>query len=52
MIKEAEITVGKLPIFKKRSIKLSIIRIIGNLNDGEIVIEFWISEVLLIKLTK
>ena len=36
-LKDAETIVGKEPIFKNRSIKLKIIRIIGNWNDGDII---------------
>ena len=36
-LKDAEIIVGKVPIFKNKSIKLKTIRIIGNWNDGEII---------------
>ena len=35
-LKDAEIIVGKEPIFKNKSIKLKTIRIIGNWNDGDI----------------
>ena len=37
MLKDAETTVGKEPIFKNKSIKLKIIRMIGNWNDGDII---------------
>ena len=36
-LKDAEIIVGKEPIFKNKSIKLRTIRIIGNWNDGDII---------------
>ena len=37
-LKEAKTIVGKEPIFKNKSIKLKIIRMIGNWNDGDIMI--------------
>ena len=37
MLKDAETTVGKEPIFKNKSIKLKIISIMGNWNDGDII---------------
>ena len=36
-LKDAKTIVGKEPIFRNRSIKLKIIRIIGNWKNGEIV---------------
>ena len=35
-LKEAKTIVGKEPIFKNKSIKLKIIRMIGSWNDGDI----------------
>ena len=36
-LNEAKTIVGKEPIFKNKSIKLKIIRMIGNWNDGDII---------------
>ena len=37
-LKEAKTIVGKEPIFKNKSIKLKTIRMIGNWNEGDIII--------------
>ena len=39
-LKEEKTIVGKEPIFKNKSIKLKTIRMIGNWNDGDIIIGY------------
>ena len=52
-LKEAKTIVGKEPIFKNKSIKLKIIRIIGNWNDGDIITDSsFFDLVLIIELSK
>ena len=51
-LKEAESMVGQTPIFRKSSIKLRTIRIIGSLKEGEIVIDYSTFVSLIINLSK